>query len=184
MRVAILHARGGWHTDQLCRALDRRGHTAHTARYEGLLARMGSQASDHLSSDGADLTGCDAVLARIIPSGSLEQLIFRVNALHWLEARGVTVVNSGQAIERTVDKFYTTALLRHHGIPTPATVVCETATDAAAAIRAMGDVVLKPLFGSMGHGVIRLSSVDEAFRALKTVDLSDRKSTRLNSSHT
>ena len=29
----------------------------------------------------------DGVLARIIPDGSLEQIIYRVDALHWIEDR-------------------------------------------------------------------------------------------------
>lgn len=172
MRVAILHARAGWHTDQLCRALARRGHSAHVVRYEGLTARLaGRRAHDSLASDGIAITECDAVLPRIIPSGSLEQLIFRVDALHWLEDRGLAVVNSPRAIERTVDKFYTSVLLRQAGVPTPDTIVCESAADAMAAVRALGDVVVKPIFGSMGHGLVRISDPDAAFRLFKSIDL-------------
>ena len=80
------------------------------------------------------------MLARIIPNGSLEQIIYRVDALHWIEDRGVPVMNSPRAIERCVDKFYTTALLQEAGLPTPETVVCESVADAMAAVRAMGDV--------------------------------------------
>ena len=61
------------------------------------------------------------MLARIIPSGSLEQIIYRVDALHRLEERGVRVMNSPRAIERTVDKFWTSALLEQCGLPTPET---------------------------------------------------------------
>ena len=76
------------------------------------------------------------MLARIIPGGSLEQIIYRVDALHWIEKRGVPVMNSPRAIERSVDKFYTTALLQEAGLPTPETVVCEGATEAMAAVAA------------------------------------------------
>jgi len=60
-----------------------------------------------------------------------------VDALHWIEKRGVYVMNSPRAIERAVDKFYTTALLQEAGLPTPDTVVCEGLDDAMAAVRAM-----------------------------------------------
>ena len=53
-----------------------------------------------------------------------------------------------RAIERAVDKFYTDALLREASLQTPETVVCESMADAMAAIRQMGDVVIKPLFCS------------------------------------
>jgi RimK family alpha-L-glutamate ligase len=112
----------------------------------------------------------DAVLARIIPSGSLEQIIFRVDALHRLEDRGMRVVNSPRTIERTVDKFWTSALLEQCGVPTPETIVCETAEEATAAFRALGDVIVKPLFGSMGLGMVRVSDEEMAFRVFRTIE--------------
>ncbi len=121
------------------------------------------------------------MLARIIPNGSLEQIIYRVDALHWIEERGVPVMNSPRAIERSVDKFYTTALLQEAGLPTPETVVCERAADAMAAIRAMlgtdqpwpdggRAVIIKPIFGSMGHGMVRVSDPDVAFRVVRSLE--------------
>ena len=123
-----------------------------------------------LRSRAADLDRADAVLARIIPSGSLEQIIYRVDALHRLEDRGVRVLNSPRAIERTVDKFWTSALLEQCGLPTPDTVVCETPEEAFAAFRALGDVVVKPLFGSMGLGMVRVNDEEMAFRVFKTIE--------------
>ncbi len=176
MNVAILSARTGWHTDELCRALGERRHTARVLRYEGLRARLGTDrgAAGDLSSEGTSILDADAVLARIIPSGSLEQIIFRVDTLHWIEEHGVPVMNSPRAIERAVDKFYTTALLQEAGLPTPDTIVCEGLDDAMAAIRAMldtgaGDVIIKPIFGSMGHGLVRVSDPDVAFRVLRSL---------------
>ena len=188
MHVVILSARTGWHTDELCRALAERQHTSRVLPYEGLLARFGvtngaglqSGATGELSSEGTAILDADAVLARIIPNGSLEQIIYRMDALHWIERRGVPVMNSPRAIERSVDKFYTTALLQEAGLPTPETVVCEGAADAMAAIRAMlgrrshgegsSDVIIKPIFGSMGHGLVRVSDPDVAFRVVRSLE--------------
>src|SRR4029077_1268784 len=112
-----------------------------------------------------------AVLARIIPAGSLEQIVFRVDALHALEERGVLVVNSPRTIERTVDKLWTTALLAGAGLRVPETVVCERADHAMAAFRSLGgDTIVKPLFGSMGLGMVRVSDEDMAFRAFRTLE--------------
>ena len=97
-------------------------------------------------------------------------MIFRVDALHWIEKRGVPVMNSARAIERSVDKFYTTALLQEAGLPTPETVVCENATEAMAAVAGMGDVIIKPIFGSMGHGMVRVSDPDVAFRVVRSLE--------------
>ena len=169
MHIAILGARG-WHTDELSRALAARGHRGDVLPYEGLVARAGGNAEGGLSIGGAPIFNADAVLARIIPAGSLDQVIYRVDALHWIEKRGIPVMNSPRAIERSVDKFYTTALLHEAGLPTPETVVCENAADAMAAAMAMGDVVVKPLFGSMGHGMMRVSNPDVAFRVFTTLE--------------
>jgi len=65
------------------------------------------------------LEDCQTILVRTIPTGSLEQIIFRMDALHRLENLGVRVVNSASSIERTVDKYYTSFLLADAGIPTP-----------------------------------------------------------------
>ncbi len=110
------------------------------------------------------------MLARIIPSGSLEQIIYRVDALHRLEDRGVRVMNSPRAIERTVDKFWTSALLEQCGLPTPDTIVCETPEEAFTAFREFGDAIVKPLFGSMGLGMVRVSDEEMAFRVFKAIE--------------
>ena len=172
MHVPILSARTGWHTDELLRALAARGHTGTVVPYESLVARIVPRTTTaSLSADSQQLLSAPAVLARIVPNGSLEQIIYRVDALHWLEDRGVRVMNSPRAIERCVDKFYTSALLREAGLDTPETVVCERIDDAMAAVREMGDVIVKPLFGSMGHGMVRVSDPETAFRVFRALEL-------------
>src|SRR5439155_6343021 len=97
------------------------------------------------TSGGFELARCDAVLARIIPAGSLEQVIFRVDALHALEEQGIPVINSPRTIERTVDKLWTTAILAQAGLAVPETLVCESLGDAIAAFHALGDVIVKQI---------------------------------------
>jgi len=173
VQVVILSARTGWHTDELCRALSARGHVGIVLRYEALVARLGgARSAAGLANERAEIFSADAVLARIIPSGSLEQIIFRVDALHWIEDRGVPVVNSPRAIERSVDKFYTDALLHEAGLESPETVVCESTADAMSAVDRFGDAVIKPIFGSMGHGLVRVSDRDVAFRVFRALEQS------------
>ncbi len=172
MKIAVLSTRSGWHTDELQRAILERGHQPFLLPYESLVARLGAHADGlpKLGADAPDLFDCDAVLARIIPNGSLEQIIYRVDALHWLEDAGVAVVNPPRAIERTVDKFYTSALLQRAGLATPQTIVCERAEDAASAFRTLGDVIVKPLFGSMGLGMVRVSDEETAWRVFRALE--------------
>jgi RimK family alpha-L-glutamate ligase len=168
VRLAVLAARAGWHTQQLERAAAARGHQAVIVPYEGLVANIGSGSG--LRTQGIDLDGMDAVLARIIPSGSLEQIIFRVDALHRLEDRGIPVVNSPRTIEKTVDKLWTSALLERCGIPTPDTIVCQSPEEAFEAFRTLGDVIVKPLFGSMGLGMVRVQDEEMAYRVFRTIE--------------
>jgi RimK family alpha-L-glutamate ligase len=118
------------------------------------------------------LDECDAVIVRGIPRGSLEQVIFRIDALHALEARGVTCVNGPRALERTVDKFLASALLARAGVATPRTVACERSDDALEAFEELGgDVIVKPLFGSMGAGMTRVDDADVAYRVFQALEL-------------
>ena len=168
MRVAILSAREGWHTAELCRALAERGHEGRVFPYGALVGRFGRASA--FAALGEELGTCAALLPRIIPAGSLEQIVFRVDALHALEEAGLLVVNSPRTIERTVDKLWTTALLARAGLLVPETVVCENPTDAHAAFQSFGDVIVKPLFGSMGLGMVRVRDEEMAFRVFRTLE--------------
>jgi RimK family alpha-L-glutamate ligase len=115
------------------------------------------------------LDDCDAVIVRGIPRGSLEQVIFRVDVLH---ALAVPCINGPRAIERTIDKFLASALLARAGVPTPRTIACERPEDALEAFEALGrDVIVKPLFGSMGAGMTRVDDADVAYRVFHALGL-------------
>src|ERR671921_1661060 len=123
MRVAVIGSTGGWHADRLERALTARGHECRFAPVTRMVGRIDGGIAVH----GRELAleACDVVVVRGIPRGSLEQVVFRVDALHALNAAGVRAVNGAPAIERTIDKFLASALLAAAGVPTPRTVVCE-----------------------------------------------------------
>jgi RimK family alpha-L-glutamate ligase len=170
MRVAILGSTGGWHAERLERALAARGHDCWFAPVTRMVARVDRGVA--IAGRELALHECDAVIVRGIPRGSLEQVVYRVDALHTLTALGVRVVNSAHAIERTVDKFLASALLSQAGVPTPRTVVCERAEDALAAFGELGaDVIVKPLFGSMGLGMARVDDPDVAQRVFRALEL-------------
>lgn len=132
-----------------------------------------TQLSAHIGSSqwpiacsGHSLTTFDALIVRAQPFGSLEQVVFRMDCLWALEARGVVVVNPPKAAETAVDKYLALARLELAGLPVPPTIVCQTAHEARRAFTALGgDVVLKPIFGSEGRGLARLNDPDLADRA-------------------
>ena len=170
MKIAILGSRGGWHEAQLERALLVRGATPILVPVTGLTARL--SAAPRLTVQGQDLDDCGAVIVRAIPGGSLEQVIFRVDALHRLTRLGVPVINSPRCIERSVDKYFTSALLEDAGLPTPRTLVSERFDDAMAGFHELGgDVVIKPLFGAEGRGIVRVTDADLAYRTFRALEL-------------
>jgi RimK family alpha-L-glutamate ligase len=173
MRIAILGSQSGWHEGRLGHALRDRGAEPVVAPITALSAAVAAAgAGPQLAAAGVPLDGCGAVIVRAIPGGSLEQVIFRVDALHRLARLGVKVINSPRCVERTVDKYFTSALLEEAGLPTPRTRVCERLDDALAAFEALGgDVVVKPLFGSEGRGIVRVSDPDLAYRTFRALEV-------------
>lgn len=120
--------------------------------------------------DESNLQSLDALIVRTMPWGSLEQIIFRIDWLHALEATGVSVFNSASCLEVAIDKFRTLCLLQSAGLPIPKTVACQTVGQAMDVFEKWGEVaVVKPMFGGEGRGIMRLENVDVAFRAFKAL---------------
>ena len=112
----------------------------------------------------------DVILVRTMPPGSLEQVVFRMDLLARLEAAGIPVINPPKSLECAVDKYLTTARVQGAGLPVPDTIVCEHEDDAMDAFVKLGsDVVVKPLFGSEGRGIVRVSDPDLAHRTFRTL---------------
>jgi RimK family alpha-L-glutamate ligase len=170
VKLAILGARGGWHEGRLRSALAARGVESVVVPITTLGASVGE--GFRLTADGARLDGGHGVIVRAIPPGSLEQVIFRVDALHALVRHGVAVINSPRCLERSVDKLFTSALLAEAGVPTPRTIACERFDDALAAFAELGrDVVVKPIFGAEGRGIVRVTDPDLAYRTFRALEL-------------
>jgi ribosomal protein S6--L-glutamate ligase len=170
MQLAILSRPESWYRRDLERAATARGHTVVGLSFKQLSARVQTdQASVH--GPEQSLQSFDAVVVRTMPPGSLEQVVFRMNLLGELEAAGVQVLNGPKAIECAVDKYLTTARLQRAGLPVPRTIVCEDAETAQAAFESLGgDVVVKPIFGAEGRGILRVSDPDLALRTFRTLE--------------
>ena len=163
MKLAILAGGDGWHVRDLKRAAAILGHDASVVDFRRVTAGV-AVAADSLS-------GFDAVLVRTMPPGSLEQVVFRMDILHRLQARGVAVLNPPRAIEICVDKYLASARLEAAGLRVPPTIVCQHADAALEAFAQLGgDVVVKPIFGSEGRGMVRVADADLAWRTFRTLE--------------
>lgn len=171
MHIAILGNAGSWYVADLQRAARGRGHSCRRIDYRTIVASVRGSSERLVDADELPLHQCDAVLVRTMPPGSLEQVVFRMDALMTLEQAGVTVLNPPKAVECAVDKYLCSARLAAAGLPVPETAVCEDSDSALAAFEQLGgDVVIKPIFGSEGRGILRVSDPDLALRTLRTLD--------------
>lgn len=161
--IAIITDEPGWHGARLRDAFKARG----------LLARYVSLGECHIDllrgTAGVVMPGFEqelpqAVFVRGVAGGSLQQVVLRMDFLHYLGELGIPVYNPARAIERSVDKAMTSVLLHRAGIPTPPTWVTEQEVEARGVLMrefAGGhDVLVKPMFGSQGEGIVRLSPGD------------------------
>ncbi len=159
-RIALVSDDPGWHGARLREAFAARG-------CELLTVSLRDCAIDlHHSPGGLLLPGFetqmpDGVFVRGVPGGTLQQVVLYLDVLHALHAMGIPVYNTARAVERSVDKGMTSLLLQRAGIPVPPTWVVSSPEkgraiwqrEAAAGHR----LVVKPLFGSQGEGLRRLS---------------------------
>jgi RimK family alpha-L-glutamate ligase len=169
VKIGILSSQRGYHVLALEEAIRHRGCAPAFFPITRLAGWIGGPVALHAR--GECIEDCQALLVRTIPTGSLEQIIFRMDALHRLENLGVRIVNSASSIERTVDKYYTSFLLADAGIPTPRTLVTEDFDAALASCQEMRDVILKPLFGSEGKGMVRINDEETAYRVLRAWEM-------------
>ncbi len=172
MKLAVLCSPESWSYGDLVRAAGD-AHDVVSVGFYDLSAAVdaGRSTVSATTAPGKELAGCDAVLVRAMPPGSLEQVVFRMDALARLEAAGAAVVNPPRAIEAAVDKYLATARLQEAGLLTPRTYVCQSAEQAMDAFeRLRGDVVVKPLFGSEGRGITRIQDEAIAQRSFRLLE--------------
>jgi len=159
LSIALITDRRDWHARELGKALAGLGARA-------VCVALTACGFDTQSPFGLSIAGFhdrlpSAVLVRSMAGGSFEAVTLRLGILHALRENGVPVINDARAIERCVDKSTTSFLLARSGIATPATWAVETPQAAAAIVRreiGAGPLVLKPLFGSQGRGLLLIRS--------------------------
>ena len=159
-----------WHVEKLTSELKARGAEAYIL--PATRFRSGVGLEPKLSVRGYPIDDYDAVIVRKVPGGTAERVFYRMDALHRLEDLGVYVINPSDSIEIAVDKYYTSARLEYAGIKTPRTVVTERFDEAMKAYEELGgDVIVKPLFGSLGMGMSRVTDKDVAYRIFRALEM-------------
>jgi ribosomal protein S6--L-glutamate ligase len=164
MRIGFLGSASSWYLGDLRRAARGR-HEISAISFAQLSASVHEHALG-VASGAANLSDFDAVLVRSMPPGSLEQVVFRMDALGQWEANGSLLVNSARALEIAIDKYLSLVKLQRANLCVPTTIVCQTVDEAMRAYAELGgDVVIKPIFGGEGRGITRVSDEALAWRA-------------------
>lgn len=158
MQIGILSAPDSFYARDLARATAalRNPPTLVPMTFDQMHASLGSP--DQLEQP-------QAVVVRSMPLGTLEQVIFRMDCLAGWQDDGLAIVNPPKSLETAIDKWLTLQRLSHRGICVPATVACQTRDMALQAFRDFGsDVVVKPIFGGEGRGIVRIQDEQIAWR--------------------
>ncbi len=163
MHIALLSGGDGWHVRDLHRAASDLGHITANLDFRRVSAMAGRF--------NAGPPPFDAAIVRTMPPGSLEQVVFRMDLLHAWQRKGIGILNPPRALEICVDKYLCTARLDAAGLRVPATIVCQHADAAFEAFdRLGGDIVVKPIFGSEGRGMVRVSDKELAWRTFRAIE--------------
>ena len=183
--LGILGSADGWYFRDLQRAAQFCGnasdlHISPLTFGTLAVAYEGGERSHWSTEDASNRPKCEssdlhALLVRTMPLGSLEQVIFRMNALHVAANNGTRVINSPRSLEIAIDKWLSLETLRASGLEIPRTVCCQTRESAMHAWEEVfrGDCVVKPIFGGEGRGILRVSDPDMAWRVFSTLEQID-----------
>jgi tetrahydromethanopterin:alpha-L-glutamate ligase len=114
------------------------------------------------------LSDLDALIVRDLGAGAFEGVSFRFDILRELEAEGVLVINSPEAIQSAANKYHASYLLARAGLPVPETIAVQSVEASLKVISRFGDAVIKPVFGYKGKDIARVKNWEIQFSDRKT----------------
>ena len=118
------------------------------------------------------LCDLDAIIVRDAGAGAFEGVSFRFDILRELEAEGIPVVNSPEAIRDAANKYHTSYLLAKTGLPVPETIAVQNVEAALRVISRFEDAIIKPVFGYKGKDIARVKGGEIQFSDRKVESLS------------
>lgn len=173
IKVCILSDIHDWHSEQIKKALNDNDIKVSFFSFSDFLVKV--KKNNNCFYLGQKRIKYDGFWVRFIGSGSLEEITFKLSILHILKDTGIYIHNSAETIEKTVDKFRTSAYLRLHNIKTPATWITNEKKKfneiCLKLIKKKNIILTKPIFGSQGKGIEVIKQKKDVlnFRSLNNV---------------
>ncbi|AWR96690.1 RimK family alpha-L-glutamate ligase [Acidianus sulfidivorans JP7] len=170
MKIAVIHEsqKVSEASKELLLEIKNRGHTAYYIRpskLNGEIDENGIQfnyAGKNINLDGGILRNFGFLV-------TMEQLTKRIDVLEEIERSGVTLINPVRSMLLARDKFGSLIKLKQNKIPVPPTALVEDPFEAMRLAEKWGEVVIKPVMGSLGLGAVKASSADIVFRVAKAI---------------
>lgn len=159
LRIGVISAYPDedWHAQQIARAAARRDRVD-VLRPTDFAAEVGAGGS-RVTVCGRDAAEWDLFLTpRAL--GDDGDADVQLELYRALARSGAQLCNDVTALLVAIDKFRTSWELAAAGLPTPEARVVQTRAQAEAALATLGEVVVKPVYGSLGVGVERLAAAD------------------------
>ena len=119
----------GWHTNQLIKAFESNNKKVVTAKINESSIIVDDKPRIIFEGKEIFLKNIDGAFVRGIPGGTLEEVCFHLDILHFLELHKINVYNNTVCIEKSVDKVRTSCILNAHKIPTPKTFITSNVKD-------------------------------------------------------
>lgn len=162
MNIGILGGCGTWHVEELKRQCCLRGFSVSILEYHDLPVRLGNSGQIIEKS-------LDGIFVRHVLSGTLHQTLHCLNVLHSLSSECL-VMNRPRCIELSTDKVLAGIQLQNHGVPIPKTMATDRVSIAMQYFIDLGsDVVIKPMTGSLGRGISRITDQEVAWQLFHAI---------------
>lgn len=150
MRIGIIGEPGRWSSERLADA------AAAETGYRLLIDLAKVEADLQTGSvrhEDVDLCTLDALLIKKLGRPYSPHHLDRLDILRYVQACGIQVLSSPQAIAGVLNRLTCTVTLRAHRVPMPPTFVTEDPAAATRAVERYGRAVLKPLFSTKARGM-------------------------------
>ena len=153
MKIGVVGTPNGWSSELLADTVERR------TGYR-LLVDMKEVDFDLKNAtcwyQGIDLSSLDALIIKKIGTRYSENLLNRLEYLHFLSEKGLPIFSKPSSIKAVLSRLSCTASLQLANIPIPPTTITESIDEAILAVESYGQAIFKPLYTSKARGMLLL----------------------------